>query len=402
MFVQVNLMSRASSREVTISPALISLYDAVGDSAAWEPALDTLVETTGCLAAALAVADHAPSANGISTPYELNAGSRFWRENADALKTYFKRFGQREKDEFSFFASAPPQLVLDDAHIYQDIASIRERDDYQYRRQLGVYRRFGARLNDNRRWVEVAFFQLGLEHEDIPVELRDHVAAFVPHIAKVAELGRTFIELRHRYHALLAVLDKVRVGLALARADGLLVMVNEQARRILDKGKGVCLSRTGRLVFDDNANANAVSKAIVAAVRTATGSHDIAEFRIHVQQRSAKVMDAGLLLEISPIRDSFDELGETQQHALLTLIDPSEASYISTERMALSYGLSGAESAVCNLLVAGHTHNEIADIRRVSKETVKSQSRAILAKTGAQSRIELVSLALRTSPPIDH
>lgn len=401
-------MAGAGDGKPGASQALLCLYDAVGDPGGWESALDALVEASGCASAILTVGDRAPNANGLASPYELNAGSRLFRDKAPTIAEYFRQFSQREIEEFAFFRDAPPQQIRDDAFIYSDVAALKERDDFRFRRErVGLYRRFGVRLNDNRRWAETAFFQLGLEYEEIPAPIRDRVATFVPHMAKVVELGRTFVELRRRHRALLGVLDRVRVGLGLVRADGALILANEEARRVLEQARGLGLSRAGRLVFGDDAIAAAVAHAIAGAVRTASGTPDITEFRVCVgndTMRGNRVKgapEAGVLLEIAPMRDALDELSEPEQHALLTLIDPGRTAHVSTERLAIAYGLSAAESAVCRLLVAGRTQGEIAEIRRVGVETVKSQSRTILGKTDTRSRVELVALALRTSPPID-
>jgi len=391
------------------SRALLHLYDAVGDQAAWEPALDALVEASGCVSAILTVGDKVPSADGVASPYELYARSRLFRDNAATMREYFRRFERREAEEFASFPhDAPRQQIFDDTFIYPDIASLKGRDDFRFRRErLGFYRRLGARLDDNRRWAEIAFFQLGVEHEEIPEAIRARIAEFVPHMAKAIELGRTFVELRHRHHALLGVLDRVKVGLCLVRADGVVPLANEEARRVLDTGKGVALSRTGRLFFADETVAATVSGAIAGVLRTASGRRDIVELRVSVGADEMRGEDAneavgtGVLLEVAPLRDALGELDGPEQYALLTLIDPSETTYVSTARLAVAYGLSAAESAVCDMLVAGRTHAEIAESRRVSVETVKSQSKAILGKTATRSRVDLVRLALRTSPPID-
>jgi len=401
------MMSEKAGQELQLSRTLLCLYDAVGDPIAWESALDSLVEASGCVSALLTVGDRAPSADGVMSPYEINAGSQVFRDNSETLAEYFRLFGQREIEEFAFFRDAPPLQIQDDSLLYPDIAKFKEREDFRYRREkLEFYRRFGARLNDNRRWAEAAFFQLGLEHEEIPAPIRDCVASYLPHVAKVVELGRTFAELRRRYRAMFGVLDKVRVGLGLVRSDGSVILTNEEARRVLDQGKGLSLSRDGRLAIDDKSVAASVSRAIVGAVRTASGMHDIADFRIKVENGSVsgngtkETTGGGIILEVAPIRDSLGELGEPEQHALLTLIDPSETVYISIERLILAYDLSVAEGDVCRLLVEGRTQVEIAEIRNVSTETVKTQTRSVFAKTGTRSRVEFVVLALRTAPPI--
>ena len=51
-------------------------------------------------------------------------------------------------------------------------------------------------------------------------------------------------------------------------------------------------------------------------------------------------------------------------------------------------------------MVNGAELREVADARHTSLETVRSQLRSIFSKTGVNSQLELVRLAVKATPPI--
>lgn len=64
------------------------------------------------------------------------------------------------------------------------------------------------------------------------------------------------------------------------------------------------------------------------------------------------------------------------------------AVIVATER----FGLSAAEAAVAELLVTGLSRREIAARRGVTEETLRSQLKAVYAKTGCSREAEVISL----------
>lgn len=107
-----------------------------------------------------------------------------------------------------------------------------------------------------------------------------------------------------------------------------------------------------------------------------------------------------LLIEVTALRDSANELGDTVHGVSVLLIDPSMTAGIRIDRVAHWARLTKAEAEVCCFLVDGLTNGDIADQRGTSIETVKHQVSSVLEKCKAGNRTELVRIALQTSPPI--
>jgi DNA-binding CsgD family transcriptional regulator len=82
------------------------------------------------------------------------------------------------------------------------------------------------------------------------------------------------------------------------------------------------------------------------------------------------------------------------------IIDPENHRVLSIDRLARLFRLTEAESQLCRLMLEGLSAREIAECRGVGEQTVKTQFKAIYAKTGAHRRAELVRLAVTVDPPI--
>jgi DNA-binding CsgD family transcriptional regulator len=68
--------------------------------------------------------------------------------------------------------------------------------------------------------------------------------------------------------------------------------------------------------------------------------------------------------------------------------------------METLFDLTDAESKVLELIVSGSSTDEIAQTRAVSPNTVRSQIKSLLEKTGSSQRADLVRLAAAVNPPI--
>ncbi len=112
---------------------------------------------------------------------------------------------------------------------------------------------------------------------------------------------------------------------------------------------------------------------------------------------------AGRLLSISRVFSSRDNsafvvaLSRAEQpddSAPLGLV--SLADLVWTDRInevvQQAFGLSPAESAVLGLLISGRSATEIAEARKTSVETVRTQIRSVLRKTEAHSQAELIRM----------
>ncbi len=104
-----------------------------------------------------------------------------------------------------------------------------------------------------------------------------------------------------------------------------------------------------------------------------------------------------LLIEVSTLTHDGQAISDDSNFVLVTLIDSGRTPAFRTDRVCALHGLTQAESAVFQLLVNGHSTREIAEARGVQAETVISQVKSILHKTGSRERLDLVRLLINLS-----
>lgn len=167
-------------------------------------------------------------------------------------------------------------------------------------------------------------------------------------------------------------------------------------------GIAVLLDRNGRVVA-----ASAAGAALIGGVKTA------AEIRADLPAHADELL-AGVLARAqsgdSGAATVVLATGRTPRHLMARLVTPRgteeagpsvliealEYQWSETAEAMLitSFGLSGAEVDVVRHLLAGETLKEIAERSGRSEHTVRNQAKAVLAKTGAPSQVDLIRLVV--------
>lgn len=374
--------------------ALSLIYDAATDLGRWRRALDAAVLATDAKAAALVIRQPRSGARNLflmSTPY-----LDFSRTLSG---TYYGLWlGRLQEADWSYLAEQAPLRPCPDTETGAQAEVLDTRADYAFlRRKVGIGRRLGLRLNEDRLWFDAISFGFPGEVEAVPARASAEAALLAPHLSKAVELGRTFALLKARFAATLAALDSVQVGLVVALPGGAGVVRNAEARRIFDLSDGIGLGRDGRLACHD-ADLDAELKAIVsAACATAQGEDTASEGLMAVPRPSGA---DPFLVDVAPLADSSSEIERDLVGALVTIVDPTAIPDTDLRRFSTLYGLTSAETEVCALVLEGLTDRDIAERRSTAPVTVKNQVAAILSKTGAARRAGLIRLVLRTHPPV--
>lgn len=372
--------------------SLPAIYDAAMDAERWPEALDGVVAAAGGIAAAIMVVERQHN------PYSVQAlGGGYRKVPPGEMDHYLKKLSHLESGEWEALARQPPWRLLRDNEVF-DSAVLDAREDYRFlREKVGIGRRIGVRLNENAAWYDAMTVAFDAELPAIPAQSVARVQPLLPHIAKSIQMHRAFAELRRRYAAVLSVLDRISVGLAIALTSGEIIVANSEAERIFALDDGLLLSRDRRIVCQTADESAKLQARISEAALTAFGERNLHESLL-VAPRPSQAPP--FLIEVAPIRDSAGELEPLASGAVITIIDPEKAPMLDVARFARLYGLTEAEASVCAHMIAGLTGTAIAEIRSTSPETVKSQMSAIMAKTGARRRGDLIRLVVRTLPPI--
>lgn len=383
-----------------VQQTLISIYDAAMDQSRWQEALDHITAMVGSSSASLLMVPTETGTRAGAAPISLQVLSgQLARLDPALVEYYIAHHAVLEADAWEHLRKLPPGTLLTDDVFYADMQAIRSRPDFDYLiNHLHLFRRMAARLNDNRTWYDAIAFQWHRDVLEIPDRSIEQAKVLLPHISKAFQLGRSNHQLHQHYRAVIGALDQVQIGVCIADQDGSLVFYNKEARRILEMDDGIRLDPRERLtvnnaVLDARLNAAIEQIALTAAGKALQSGQTLLIDRISGGHP--------FLVDVTPVRDSLGELKQDLAGAMVTIIDPENHQPFQTKRVALAYGLSDAEGDVCRYVVEGRSNQGIADERSVSLDTVKTQVKSIMNKTGTNRRADLIRLVVRTAPPIN-
>ncbi|MGG7568606.1 helix-turn-helix transcriptional regulator [Rhodovulum sp. DZ06] len=379
--------------------AVLRIYDAVTAPGQWRSALDLVSVQAGARAAMIVTRGTGPGQAGR----RLMSGEYLAFSKSRHGILYMIAHNRKQKGDWAYLSGRPLHEFTPDTRMHA-AEQLDARGDYRFlRRHLGIGRRVGARLSADRLWFDA--ISLGFDARAAaapPPEALERAAPLLPHLSKALELSRGFLKLRARENAMLGALDRVGVGLAVVDGAGGLVHSNAAFDAALGEAAGIGRTGTGPLHFRDAAEGAAAQAAIAAAAALAGGDgarggacKATAEFEFPRRGGGAP-----LLLDISPLRDGAAEIAPGFAGALLTLVDPDAAPPSGGARVGRAYGLTPAECAVLDGILAGLSDKEIAARLGKAPSTAKNQVAAILEKTGCARRSELIRLVLRAVPPV--
>lgn len=372
------------------SQYLQAVYDAALSDEHWPRALAALSDQIPCVGAILMAVDQ------VGLPFTIEQASNVYRP--EDLRFYFETFGHYDEANLAASAHIPPMRLARDCDLWGDISALEERADYLWLREnIGARRKAGVRLSQGKGWMDLVALQFEGEWAPSPEPIQARLDTLLPHVAKVVEINRKFSILRHQYRAVLAALDHVRIGTCITGPNGHVIVSNREAQRIFSLGDGIGLSRLGFLTGATSEATAELAEKIRAVSSTARGEGSDHENVVFAARSSGA---RPFLVEIAPLRDSVGELERGLSGALVFIVDPDNQRSVSTQRLCLLFGLTEAEAEICRHMVGGLSAAEIAAARDVTEDTVKSQFKAVYAKTGVRRRADLVRLALTVDPPI--
>ncbi len=370
--------------------ALPTIYDAAASDRNWPAALDAVANASEARGAILMVFDL------VGLPFQVQKWCTTYRD--EDIQQYFREFGRYEEFAVDLLRLHPTRTLCLDTEVWPARDEVADREDYVFLRdRYGVEHRAAARLSNNKGWSDVLALQVDRHWDAMPSNFWDSLNSLMPHLSKVVEINRTFSLLRLRYQAALAALDRIGVGMCVALPNGSILVSNTEAQRIFSTGDGLRIAGDGQLIARDEDVARQITAAIALTSSTAKGEQNCAEFAFPCARSSGEYP---YLVEVCPLRDSDDEIETCLLGSLVCIIDPERTEDLSADGLAILFGFSPVEKRVCDELLRGRTAIEIADIRNVSPETVRSQVKALYQKAGISNRVELMRLAISVNPPI--
>jgi DNA-binding CsgD family transcriptional regulator/PAS domain-containing protein len=220
----------------------------------------------------------------------------------------------------------------------------------------------------------------------------DLLKMLTPHVEIALNTRRRLRELQSRVDALDETLERIQGAIVVLNHRARVLFANPAAQRILNKNDGLIVSN-GSLACSDSTR----SSELQALIRWASAG---AEGRIHSRGRAVAVpRRTGHPLQILavPLVKRHIE-GPSNACVLLSVSDPDARLMLPAEHLRDFFGLTRAESILCTRLLKGCSLKEAAEELGVGKETVRTQLKAVLLKTGCKNQPDLIRRLLNIVP----
>ena len=299
----------------------------------------------------------------------------------EALEVYRDHYYQHDEWTKRAAKAGLGQVFL--GHEVMDDTSLVRSDFYDYLRLIDVHHVVGTT------WlVEPGVIGAIGVHRDWKAEAFDladknGIKTLLPHLQRAMQIRRRLAAARMERDAALEGLERLDLATLVVRESGLISFANRRALGLISQGDGL-VACNGRLQGHSR-GMEALLHLITEACRTAAarGVHPGGAVAI------ARPTKRPLMALVAPF-------GSSEPAALVFIRDAEAGSPIASSALRSLYGLTSAEAMLATKLADGASIDMIADERQTSLNTLRTQLKSVMAKTGTSRQGELVALILRS------
>jgi DNA-binding CsgD family transcriptional regulator/PAS domain-containing protein len=366
--------------EVSDESLLEPLYQTVGDPVAWRSFLDHLSQAYGDGIGTLMMHDFATGAAFAETPPFADA----------AAKTSYTAYYAGLNPWLATGAlRAAGSTMVSDALLPFD--ALRRTEFYNdWCRPQNIGGGVGIMLErDHRRMMSLTVL-LSRKTMDREGDLTGRLKRLAPHLLRVAQLNRQLAALEARAAAAEGALDRLATAMLVLSADGQVLHLNPQAERILSAGDGI-IQRGGRLEAN-RVDESQQLRGLVAAAAAAPADIAVQPGGVMTVARRSGRRPYEVL--VAPISGTTLKLGFGGALVAVFIRTPEAKVTTPVEWLRQLYGLTAAEARLMQALLAGDSLDEVAARFAVTRETVRTQLKAIFQKTGAASQSDLIRMGI--------
>jgi DNA-binding CsgD family transcriptional regulator len=177
-------------------------------------------------------------------------------------------------------------------------------------------------------------------------------------------------------------MNALSVGIVIVDRRGLVAFANAKGEDLLKRR--AIFRRGDSLVLCDTESHEGFRRALAAACAQTSAA-------IQLRDRDANPVLSAVIVPLATAAAG----ASSAPKILLAMNELFPARTIPSVWLSQLFGLTPAESSVTNWLVSGRTIDEYAQDRGVSLATVRSQIKAVLAKTGMSRQVQLVAALAR-------
>ena len=371
------------------SELVTGIYDTIADVSLWPDVLDRIANRAGARGAMLfEIEDKA----ALNAKYLSTAYSR------DVVDGYMREFMTEEMADQHAFVRHIRQHdrvdIVPDTIIYDDVQEFYGRSHVKATMAIGLLHRAGALLNKDN--IEVGRFsiQYGADRGAMTADETSILNQLLPHVAKAFHLGSPVQQLAAQNQGLIAAIDRLTIGICILDRTGNVVVANQEFNRQAQDYPVFQITPSGALHFPLPRN-----QASFSALRSNAMGHG--RFGARPRKEAIPVDDDSFLcIEVAPI----DHIGEIGSQAiggcLVYSTDTSRPMHCDTPLIRQAFGLTETESGLVDDICQGHTNVQIAARRERTVDTINSQVKSILNKSGSANRTQLVRLMMSFGTPL--
>ena len=373
--------------DAAIRNTVLDIYDTVATPAKWGHVLDQLAERMGARGAAIFELTGSDADRRIGVPHMSGDYDRA------QMEAYLGAFHKWELDDHDAFErhslAADPIDMIDSRTLFSDMPGELVRPHHAVLAQYDIRYRIGCLLDKDNPARGRFTLQFREEDKHLAPEHREEVKLLMPHAAKALSLGRPAMDLALVQQGLLAAMDRLNVGVCVMDRHGRIVATNEEFQRQTDAHAVLSMDASGRLKLG----------AAHAARLFATMLEDVTQHG-HYGARPRKeaiplgedLQDGALCIELAPL-SQLPEMGTTPLGgAILYSLDTTRPLRVDLDGVSRIFGLTAAELELSELVSEGLTNAQIAERRGRALDTIRTQVKSVLAKTGCTNRTQLVRL----------
>jgi DNA-binding CsgD family transcriptional regulator/PAS domain-containing protein len=219
-----------------------------------------------------------------------------------------------------------------------------------------------------------------------------------PHLQNAVRIRRTLGLAEDRARNAEGMLDASATVSILLNAHGQIVYMNRAAQTLALAADGF-LVRNDRVVLADRSRRHEFDH-LVQQCAAAELQHPGGAILVERSARSGPLQFLVTPLRVAGGNEPSPRESGTRESMVRVLVlatDPAQAITFPDAILRQLYALTPAETEVANGLLTGYSLDEIAHLRRVSVQTVRSQMKSLLAKTETSRQGDLIRL-LSTLP----
>lgn len=213
-----------------------------------------------------------------------------------------------------------------------------------------------------------------------------------PHMTRAISIHRQMLAVTTQQQWALTALDQLKLGVLLLDERGKPGFINQKAEQLLSSGCGLSLCG-GQLNLANALESARLQRFIANAALAASGYRCAAGGSL----RSINPVGTALQIQVIPLaRDKSERPWglALPGSCVAVFVSVTGCAHLRVESLSALYGLTTAEAKLASLLVDGLSLEQAAASLGVSIQTLRSQLKAVFAKTQVSRQAELVARLL--------